>query len=192
MNEHVMTRTKDKKPQGEILAKRLHHTARVVKNQETTRRFYEDVIGLPLLATWTEVNELPELPGEPSHFCHTFYGLADGGALAFFQFARPEAHEIYKAKTQTGFNHLALAVTREGQDEIQARLEAAGHQVLMIDHGYCRSIYTRDPDELNLEFTSDPVNTVEINAKAKKVAHAELKRWLAGDVHSNNDLQPPR
>jgi glyoxylase I family protein len=26
---------------------RLHHHAFVVKDQETTRRFYEDVIGLP-------------------------------------------------------------------------------------------------------------------------------------------------
>ena len=33
---------------------RLHHHAFVVTDQETTRRFYEDVVGLPLVATWCE------------------------------------------------------------------------------------------------------------------------------------------
>ena len=36
------------------LPSRLHHTAYVTKDLEATRRFYEDVIGLPLTATWCE------------------------------------------------------------------------------------------------------------------------------------------
>ena len=36
------------------LPARLHHTAYVTKDQEKTRQFYEDVIGLPLTATWCE------------------------------------------------------------------------------------------------------------------------------------------
>ena len=31
------------------LPSRLHHTAYVSKNLEETRKFYEDIIGLPLL-----------------------------------------------------------------------------------------------------------------------------------------------
>ena len=61
-------------------AVRLHHHAYVTTDQEATRRFYEEIAGLPLVATWTEVGEGQEL-------CHTFFGLSDGGALAFFQFA---------------------------------------------------------------------------------------------------------
>jgi glyoxylase I family protein len=170
------------------LPKRLHHTARVVRDQEATRKFYEDVIGMPLVATWAEVSELPEVPGEKVEFCHTFYALADGGALAFFQFAKPEVNEIYKAKVQTGFNHVALAVSRELQDRIEARLTAAGHGVFTMDHGYCRSIYTRDPDDLNLEFTSDPQNVEEIAGWQTKTAHESLRRWLGGDRTSNNNL----
>jgi len=34
------------------LPSRLHHTAYVSKDLEATRKFYEDVIGLPLLASW--------------------------------------------------------------------------------------------------------------------------------------------
>ena len=36
---------------------RLHHTAYVTKDLEATRAFYEDVIGLPLIATYTERDE---------------------------------------------------------------------------------------------------------------------------------------
>lgn len=185
MTDTAMTRAKPATAQ--ILPQRLHHTARVVRDQEATRRFYEDLIGMPLVATWTEEGEFPDVPNEKIYFCHTFFALADGGALAFFQFAKPEVHEIYKAKVQTGFNHLALAVTREAQDELQARLEAAGYPVQMIDHGYCRSIYTRDPDDLNLEFTSDPSNAAQIAEHQGPTAHASLKRWLDGDRTPNND-----
>ncbi len=31
---------------------RLHHNAYVTRDQEKTRQFYEDIIGLPLVATW--------------------------------------------------------------------------------------------------------------------------------------------
>ena len=34
------------------LPQRLHHNARVVKDHEKTRQFYQDVVGMPLLATW--------------------------------------------------------------------------------------------------------------------------------------------
>ena len=40
------------------LPTRLHHTAYVSSNLEATRRFYEDLIGLPLLATWCESDVL--------------------------------------------------------------------------------------------------------------------------------------
>ena len=63
---------------------RLHHNAWVTRDQEATRRFYEDLIGLPLVATWSEADELF---GAERVYCHTFFGLADGSALAFFQFA---------------------------------------------------------------------------------------------------------
>src|SRR5580704_19203801 len=36
---------------------RLHHNARVVKDHERTRHFYEDIVGMPLLATWAEVGQ---------------------------------------------------------------------------------------------------------------------------------------
>ena len=37
---------------------RLHHYAFPTNDQEATRAFYEDLIGLPLVATWSEADEI--------------------------------------------------------------------------------------------------------------------------------------
>jgi len=34
------------------LPSRLHHNAFVVKDHEANRRFFEDLLGIPLVATW--------------------------------------------------------------------------------------------------------------------------------------------
>ena len=106
------------------LPARLHHTAYVTKDQEKTRQFYEDVIGLPLLATWCESDELF---GKVRTYVHTFYGIGDGGALAFFQFADPKDQEEFGPKMpSTPFHHIALAVDAETQAAIEARIAKAG------------------------------------------------------------------
>src|SRR6188768_4474166 len=97
------------------LPTRLHHTAYVSRDLEATRKFYEEVIGLPLLATWCEKDMLF---GAERTYCHTFFGLADGGALAFFQFADPEDQQLFDpALTPSPFRHIALKVEADGQAE---------------------------------------------------------------------------
>src|SRR4051812_45692503 len=87
------------------LPQRLHHNAYVVADQERTRHFYEDVLGLPLIATWIEREEHD---GMMLVFSHTFYGLADGSALAFFSFKEPEQQASFAAVRQGLFVHIAL------------------------------------------------------------------------------------
>jgi glyoxylase I family protein len=77
------------------LPSRLHHTAYVSKNLEATRKFYEDIIGLPLMATWCESDMLF---GAERTYCHLFFGLGDGGALAFFQFANKSDQDLFGPK----------------------------------------------------------------------------------------------
>ena len=169
------------------LPARLHHTAYVSSNLERTRHFYEDIVGLPLLATWCEADELF---GAVRTYCHLFFGLADGSALAFFQFARPEDQAQFGPKlAETPFHHVALKVNAEVQAKIEKRLRDAGYaepQIYVLEHGYCRSLYANDPDGMIVEFTVDHADVEKINAKRRSDAHAELKRWLAGDHTSNN------
>jgi catechol 2,3-dioxygenase-like lactoylglutathione lyase family enzyme len=175
---------------GELsqLPLRLHHYAWVVKDQEANRRFFEDVLGMPLVATWCERTYNVEAQRE-LEYCHTFYALADGGALAFFQFADPQLHELFRAQHPklARFGHIAIKATRATFDEIERRLKAAGVAYRVTDHGYCLSLYLTTPDELKLEFTVDPDNVAEIDALRRDDAHSELKRWLAGDRTPNND-----
>ena len=169
------------------LPSRLHHTAYVSSNLERTRAFYEDLIGLPLVATWCEADELF---GAVRTYCHLFFGLADGGALAFFQFVNKGDQEQFGPRMpETPFRHIALKVDKEVQDGIQRRLREAGYRepkTYVLEHGYCRSLYVEDPDGMLLEFTVDHPDVAKINAARRETAHADLKRWLGGDHTSNN------
>jgi glyoxylase I family protein len=171
----------------EKLPSRLHHNAFVTKDQEATRAFYEDLIGLPLVATWSEADELF---GALRVYCHTFFALGDGSALAFFQFANKEDEDLFNPElAPSPFRHIALKVTPELQQEIHDRLVKAGWKpdgTYVLEHGYCRSLYTEDPNGLLLEFTADVANVDEIAADRQADAHETLKRWLGGDHTSNN------
>jgi len=169
------------------LPSRLHHTAYVSTNLEKTRQFYEDIIGLPLLATWCESDELF---GKERTYCHCFFGLGDGSALAFFQFANAEDQKLFGPKMpDSPFHHIAMKVDAETQTGIEKRLREARYQepsIYVLEHGYCRSLYAVDPDGMICEFTVDHPDVEKINATRLKDAHAELKRWLAGNHKSNN------
>ena len=169
------------------LPTRLHHNAYVTKDMEATRKFYEDVIGLPLVATWSESDELF---GAVRTYCHCFFGIGDGGALAFFQFENPKDQEEFGPKMPfSPFHHIALHVDAETQKEIEERIKKAGlkePQTFVLEHGYCRSVYVQDPNGLILEFCLDAPGADKINETRRAQAHDDLKRWLKGDHTSNN------
>lgn len=173
------------------LPERLHHHAYVVRDQEANRQFFEDVLGIPLTATWCERHLSPWVNREVS-FCHTFYSLGDGGALAFFSFADDAVYQKCQAAAPAeiqAFDHVAFKVDDAVYDEILARVKAAGQEVRETDHGYCRSMYCTSPDGLIVEFTVDPPDAAEIDAARRSDAHAELARWVAGDHRTNNHLR---
>ncbi len=167
------------------IAQRLHHNAYVTKDQEATRHFYEDVLGFPLLATWAEADELF---GAVRVYCHTFFGLQDGSALAFFQFATKEDQDLFDPDlVPSPFRHIALKVSPDGQADLERRLADAGWQgTFVLEHGYCRSLYAPDPNGMLVEFTADAPNADQIATDRLADAHATLHRWLAGDHTSNN------
>lgn len=168
---------------------RLHHTAYVSKDLEKTRAFYEDLIGLPLAATWCESDELF---GEVRTYCHCFFELADGSALAFFQFAEARDQALFgPAMPASPFHHIALHVDAATQAQVAERLAKAGIRepdTYVLEHGYCRSLYVTDPNGMIVELTCDADSAVaaELVAERRAKARSELARWLAGDHTSNN------
>lgn len=175
-----------------MTANRLHHTAYVTRDMRATCAFYEELIGLPLMATWCESDELF---GKMRTYCHCFFGLADGSALAFFQFAEASDQEEFgPPMPPSPFHHIALDVDRATQDAVAARLAAAGYEAprtYVLEHGYCRSLYAVDPNGMIVELTADApaAVTAEVATARRKSAHAELTRWLAGDHRSNNSYR---
>jgi len=169
------------------LPSRLHHTAYVTDDLEKTRAFYEDVIGLPLSACWTEIDHLF---GKDRTYCHLFFDLGDGSSLAFFSFADPEDQaEFGPELPPSPFRHIALNVDDEFQADVEQRIKQAGIEppkTYVLEHGYCRSVYVEDPNGMIVEFCRDDPRAADGAAQRKARAHDELKRWLAGD-HSNNN-----
>ena len=172
------------------LPTRLHHNAYVTRDMEGTRHFYEDLIGMPLVATWCEADELF---GKERVYCHCFFGLGDGSALAFFQFAHEEDQDLFgPPMPPSPFHHIALNVDRETQADVEDRLKKAGFKepnFYVLEHGYCRSIYVADPNGMILELTVDNPAASGGNEQRRQTAHADLKRWLAGDHRSNNTFR---
>lgn len=166
---------------------RLHHTAYPTKDQEATRHFYEDICGFPLVAAWSEADELF---GALRVYCHTFFALADGSALAFFQFANADDQKLFDPElTPSPFRHIAMKVDADGQADLERRLEDAEWNpggTYVLEHGYCRSLYTEDPNGMLLEFTVDAPDADNIAVERRADAHETLARWLAGDHTSNN------
>ena len=192
MTSILRTTNESSEPQPRAtLPVRLHHFAIVVRDQEQVRHFMEDVLGFRLVATWAERTMFHDV-GEEHEYCHTFYELDGGGALAFFQFADPIMYERCQPKVPAEverFHHIALRVSNDRFEEIRRSLEAAGLPNRVRDHGYCLSLYTTTSDGLQLEFTVDAPNLAEIEADQRRNAHATLDRWLKGDHSPNNDIR---
>jgi|SRR5580698_4274086 glyoxylase I family protein len=169
------------------LPMRLHHNAFTTEDHEKNRHFYEDILGIPLTAMYVE-NEF--INGEFVELGHAFYELGDGSALAFFHFADPEKQASWRAREQSLFIHIALLVEKSTQEEIEQRLRAADYEPFTLEHGYCTSLYVKDPNGLMIEFTVDRQDAPEIAAEMAATAHADMQRWIKGDRTTNNRWRP--
>ena len=169
------------------ISSRLHHNAYVTNDMEAVRKFYEDIIGMPLVSTWCEKTMLF---GKERTYMHCFFEIGDGECLAFFQFANPEDQKEFGPELPpSGFRHIAMKVDQVTQDGIKQRLLDAGYKeptMYILQHGYCYSLYVYDPSGLIIEFTVDHPDMEKINADQLAKAHSELARWLAGDHSPNN------
>ena len=167
--------------------KGFHHHSWVVADQERTRAFYEDMLGIPLIAFWIERDVFE---GDELVIGHAFYGLQDGSRMSFFNLEGAAHQEKFKSPKTQIFNHIALHIDDETQARYKKNLDEAGIFNFSLDHGYCHSLYTMDPDGLRLEFAVDSTELNEINAEQAATAHASLKNWMDGKRASNNRWAP--
>jgi glyoxylase I family protein len=182
-DDSVLARRKERLRSNSIRG--WHHHAVRTKDMTATRAFYEGVLQLPLVGTWTEAYDV--IKKTPSNYVHCFFELGDGSALAFFQFEEGMREEPMPMPRDPYEHHVSLGVdTMETVDYFRKRIEEAGAPVEIVDHGYCYSCYTQDPNGMVVEISTIVPNGIEILEQSAVTAETDLKNWLAGVHDSNN------
>lgn len=132
----------------------LHHIALATRDAEATHRFYTEAMGFELVKV-----EVARTDGGWAK--HLFYstGPERDQLLAFWDLHDPTLPDDWSPAISTSqglplwINHLAF--TAEDLDDLAARRDrwlAHGADVLEIDHEWCVSVYTRDPNGILVEF----------------------------------------
>jgi len=157
--------------------RQLHHFAYRCRDAEETRRFYEDLLGLPLVHV-VRGDSVPST-GDQQPFLHLFFEMKDGSCIAFFDLGDRTAAEA-SPNTPPWVNHLALRVDSEQElQEARRRLEAAGIEVKgPIDHdGFVKSIYFFDPNGVRLELTTVTASQEALDGY-RRDARGLLDAWV--------------
>jgi glyoxylase I family protein len=129
----------------------VHHLALIAKDVEETIRFYQDILGFPLV----ELVENRDYNGS-SHF---FFDIGNRNLLGFFDF--PGLGNPPYEETIGAVQHLALSIDREQFDAAKARLDEAGVEYLGPDRGADDSLYLRDPNGVGLELYREDLGVFE-------------------------------
>ncbi len=129
--------------------KGLHHAAYRCRDSEETRAFYEDFLELPLVEAFPIQTTAT---GREANVLHTFYQMADGSCIAFFE----DPDEPFEFKSQRDFDlHIALSVDYPTLERMFAKGQAAGIDTRGVsDHGFIHSIYFRDPNGYVVELAA--------------------------------------
>ena len=137
-------------PEGERPASTgggVHHLALICADPERTIRFYQDLLGFPLV----ELFENRDYEGS-SHF---FFDIGNRNLLAFFDFPGLGLEPVPEGLG--GVQHVAISVTPEVFEAAKARLADAGVKYLGPDMGVKESIYFKDPDNIQVELIRQPL-----------------------------------
>ena len=155
--------------------KGLYHYSFPCRDGEETRKFYEDIMGLPLVACMM-ADKVPST-GEEKPYSHFFFEMGDGSYIAFFDLGE---NEMPKPSPNTPDWVMHFAVEVDSVDEVLAmrqRLNDAGVKTTdLVDHHFINSIYFFDPNGLRLEVTARVDEPGYLEQQAKE-AHGELERW---------------
>ena len=139
----------------------INHLAMATNDMDETTRFWRDLLGMRLVAGL----------GRPG-YRHYFFEISEHDMIAFFEWPDvkkiPEKDHGVPVKVPFVFDHVSFEV--EGDDdlwELKDKIEAADIWISeIVDHGFIHSIYTFDPNNIPIEFSS-PVPEVNLRKKPR-------------------------
>ena len=156
--------------------KGLYHFSYPCRDGEETRRFYEDLLGLPLV-NCMQADRVPST-GEEKPYAHFFFEMGDGSYIAFFDLGDNIMPQP-SPNTPDWVMHFAVEVA--SVDDVLAmrkRLNDAGVKTTdLVDHDFINSIYFFDPNGLRLEVTARTEEPGYLE-KAAREAHDGMKEWI--------------
>ena len=126
----------------------VHHLALICADPERTIRFYQDLLGFPLV----ELFENRDYPGS-SHF---FFDIGNRNLLAFFDFPGPRSRAgARRARRRAARRDLGDARgVRSGEG---AARPTPASSTVGPDLGVEESIYFKDPDNIQVELIRQPL-----------------------------------
>jgi catechol 2,3-dioxygenase-like lactoylglutathione lyase family enzyme len=148
----------------ETLPKSVNHIAFPIASTAAAHEFYTKVLGCKLIGAVRE-DHIPST-GEDIGFLHSFYAMADGVAIAFFEIEGFNGD--FDGNAPKFARHL----------DYKKRLEDAGVSVIGVtDHeGIWESIYFFDPNGIRLELTYQARPLAEQDAAEAEI---EVQKWIA-------------
>lgn len=131
-----------------------HHLALAAKDMRAIHDFYEGIMGFELVKV--EVGPSPE-GGWAKHF---FYRMEDDSKfIAFWEMHDMPGCEQFETNLSKAaglpdhINHISFDVAdRADLERRRQQWLDAGLKVMEIDHNWCHSIYTKDPNDNLVEF----------------------------------------
>jgi len=158
------------------IASSLNHVAYLTEDTAATRKFYEEVLGFPLVGAVRNDYDPEADLNRPS--IHTFFAMTSGEVIAFFEIdgvKRPPKDDV-----PTWARHFAMNVdTMDDLKGWRQRLLDHGVQVTdVVDHdGVWQSIYFMDPNHVLLEFT---YQARDLTDEDRDNAARMVDAWVAG------------
>jgi catechol 2,3-dioxygenase-like lactoylglutathione lyase family enzyme len=151
----------------------FHHLAFASRDTQATHRFYTESMGFELVKT--NVGKTPA-GGWAKHF---FYDTGGHGLIAFWEIHDDdEVRPDWSSDVSRGcglppwVNHVAFEAETEHRFQAAlARWNEHGHDVVEIDHGFCKSLYTTDPNGITVEWC---ITTAPFTEADKKKAAEDL------------------
>ncbi|WP_319470678.1 VOC family protein [uncultured Pseudodesulfovibrio sp.] len=134
----------------------INHLAMATGDMDATIRFWRDLLGMRLVTGL----------GHPG-YRHYFFEISDHDMIAFFEWPETEPLEQKDHGVPVAgpfaFDHVSFEVADEDDLwELRDRLGAADIWCSeVVDHGFIRSIYTFDPNNIAIEFSA-PVPGVDV------------------------------
>jgi catechol 2,3-dioxygenase-like lactoylglutathione lyase family enzyme len=125
----------------------VHHVALICTDVERTIRFYQGLLGFPLV----EIFENRDYQGST----HLFFDIGLDNTLAFFDFPGLDLGPY--AEVLGGLHHIALSVEPAVWEAAKSKLEAAG-VATHVDSEI--SLYFSDPDGVRLELIAEELGSL--------------------------------